>query len=1123
MRYVFCLLLLAASTARAQELRASISGRVTDPTESATPHAKVVATNVETNVAKETETNDAGRYTILFLQPGRYTLTIGAAGFKRFVRENLVLGTSDKAAVDVTLQLGQLAENVTVTAEAPLLETETASRGSLVTTRQIADLPINGRNIYQLAWAAPGVIKASRSWGSVDNIGHGNASDVIINGGIRGQNESILDGVTNTQPNRNVNFMPPVEALAEMKVQTSNYDATYGRLGGGVVAITTKSGTNAFHGSLFETNRVSRFSANRWEANFVGASKVRGVSNNFGFQTDGPLYIPKLLNGRNRLFFMIAYNGTRSRSSGGDSAVIPDAAMRGGDFSGVPLQIYDPLTTSREGSGFARERFAGNRIPAHRINNVGAKVMEFVPLPNLAGRGFGLENYVNFGGAKSGYDQFLGKLDYRVNEKNNLYFSYGRLPHQEFDDILFGTDSPAETSRENPLHRNYYRYVLDWTNALNASNVLNFRAGLARYTNTRGNPAAVGFDPRRLGFADALVSQFSFLHFPRFDMGRYTSVGSSIFLDYSTRDSYSYQFNLNRNQGRHQFKYGVEARLFNENAIAPGNASGYYTFNKGFTQRNPAQADAVSGDEFASFLLGYPADGSRIDITIDPAFRSQYYVAFVHDDFKIHRRVTVNLGFRWDYERPFSERYNRTVRGFAFDQPSPIANRVPGLNLRGGLLFAGSSGESRLAFNPDRNNFQPRLGVAVQLSPNWVIRGGYGLFYLGGLGSGGQPTTGFSAPTPVVSSVDGGNTPRVSLTNAFPEGLLRPQGSSQGLATRLGQDISFGYADSVLPYSHQYSLSIERILPGQFLVEASFSGNETRRFPLGVGLNFIPADQLGRPDSYYRERVPNPLAGLLPLNPSKNGATIVRQDLLVAYPQYTGVGMGGVPIGRNHYHSLQLRAVKRYSQGMTLNLAYTVSKILEELNLLNAQDFNLASFNASRLEKRLAEYDVPQKLAALWTYELPFAKGKRIGGWQANVDVTVQSGFPVNFPNAPNLEPRSARLSSSQRNLFRGFDTTLFPSRPPNLTYARRNFPTRFPDVRLYPLKSVDFSLAKKTRLTERVELEIRSELYNAFNHPWFSEFNSRGTDVTRPEFGWYRLAQRNDARRIGLVARLYW
>ena len=242
-----------------------------------------------------------------------------------------------------------------------------------------------------------------------------------------------------------------------------------------------------------------------------------------------------------------------------------------------------------------------------------------------------------------------------------------------------------------------------------------YRSRLGRYVETRSNPYSVGFDPRRLGFADELVSQFGFLHFPSFDIGGYTTLGTTQMLSRNARDSWSYQLNLNRMQGRHQIRAGAEFRIYNENQHQPGSASGAYSFDKGFTQANPARSDAASGDGFASFLLGYPSAG-RVNVNIDPAYQSHYYALFVQDDWKIAPRFTVNVGLRWDYESPYRERYNRMLRGFAFREPSPIAEQVPELELTGGLLFAGSSGEQRFAFQPDRNNVQPRIGFAYRLA-----------------------------------------------------------------------------------------------------------------------------------------------------------------------------------------------------------------------------------------------------------------------------------------------------------------------------------------------------------------------------------------------------------------------
>jgi hypothetical protein len=574
-------------------------------------------------------------------------------------------------------------------------------------------------------------------------------------------------------------------------------------------------------------------------------------------------------------------------------------------------------------------------------------------------------------------------------------------------------------------------------------------------------------------------------------------------------------------------KFGTEFRIYNDNIESSGYGGGLYQFSKAFTQANPLVADSTSGDEFATFLLGYPSTG-QVDLTIYPAFQNRYYTVFTQDDFRLNDRISLNMGLRWDYETPPEERYNRMVTGFAFNQPSPLAAQVPGLT--GGLVYASSN--DRYAFNPDHNNIQPRIGAAIKLARNWVVRGGYGLYYMATFGT--QPTTGFSASTPLVSSADGGLTPLVSLTNAFPGPLTQPVGSSQGLGTNLGQAASFSYQNRKTPWSHQVSLGIQHVFRLGIVAEATYSGNFTRDYPVSVELDSIPKDQLGMPTSYYTQQVANPLQGLLPLNPSRNGATVPRQNLLVPFPQFTSVMMNNIPIGKNDFHSLQTRLAMRYKNGMTVNLGYVWSKTLEQMSFLNPQDFNLQNIHASSLEKRLAQFDVPQRFTALWTYELPFGHNRFIGGnlhgfldklvsgWQVNLVGTLQSGFPAPFPNAPNLEARSAELPSDQQTLFHAFDTTLFPKTAPNLQYTYRTWPTRFPDVRLRALTNLDASISKKTAITEWLRFELRAEAYDSTNTPWFNTLNSQGADVTSSQFGWYNLSSAAN-RSITLIGKFIW
>ncbi|MEK7403819.1 MAG: TonB-dependent receptor [Acidobacteriota bacterium] len=1156
-RTILCALLLTAGLA-GQEFRASISGTVTDPSGAPVEGAKVVVTSVERNISAEAATNTAGRYLVQFLLPGGYRITAEKTGFKKFLREGITLAAADRLGLDIRLELGTLAESVTVTGEAPLLQTEVSSRTATIENRFVDNIPTSGRNLFQFQYTLPGVLKGSNYWGDFELYAFGNINNVIISGGRRGENETLVDGISDTRMDRGVAFMPALQAVQEFTVLSNSYDAQYGRVGGGVNTIVLKSGTNSLHGQLFHFIENEKFYANPWGANALGISRRVPFKQNVpGFGLDGPFYVPKLLDTRNRAFFMIALEALRERNPGVRERTLPTAEQMQGDFSGLrntrgqSITIYDPASTRLGPSGaYIRDPFPTNRIPSARINPVAAKVASFYPKPNRPP--IGLDNALNYAlitPSKNSYDHWVGKMDLRITQKSSFMFRYGQTPWSNFSQIVWGTNA-AEPSGEAPSTRISRNWGADWTYTLSPSMVFNLRGGLARYEGFSGNIYAKDYDPRQLGFPDSLVRQFTALQFPRFNMGRYSELGATRVTSYETHDTYSLQPNLSWTRGRHSAKYGAEFRRYNRNQLQPGAASGIYGFDKRWTQAEPLRADALSGDEFASFLLGHPSSGS-VDRNMDPAYRNHYVALFVQDDWKASPRVTVNVGLRWDYESPVVERFNRMVRGFAFDQTSPLASKVSGLNLRGGLIYAGSSGAGRQAFLPDRNNIQPRIGVAWQFAPKWVVRGGYGLTFLGQSSWG--PATGFSQPTSLIGSTDGNLTPAVTLSDPypsrlFPTGLLQPIGSSLGLATNLGLGVSAQLLDRPLPYSHQFSLGFQRELPWNFLLDASYVGNITRKVPLGLGLNFLPTNELTRlpvadRPAYFTGQAPNPMAGLLP-GSAFNGANIPRQQLLMAYPHFSGVSISDVPIGSQRYDSLQMKATRRFSAGLSMQISYTLSKNLEEVSPLNAQDTVLGNLLDTGLEKRLNEFDSPHTLAAVTSYEVPVGRGKRfggnlhpvlngvVGGWNLNIQYMLRSGLPFAFPNAAPLAARSAKFSHAQRDELaqkKGrsqfdpvfdvfFDTSLFPNRTP-APYTLRDFPTRFPDVRSKALNIWEIGIAKEFPIKERLRFQLRADAQNAFNYPWFSRLQT--ADVTNARFGMLNPGPNSEAREIVLVAKL--
>ena len=1145
-----------ASQAPGQEVRASLTGTVTDSQGAPIPGVTITAVNAANNTSLTQVSNDSGIFVTPFLAPGTYRVTAEKDGFKRYVRQAIVLQAQDKARLDIKMEIGDLAQSVTVSADVSQLQTETASRSQVIANELISQVPTQGRNPFQIAWAAPGVIKTG-GWRYLRSFDIAGTSNFAVNGGRNRENEVLLDGISNVRGNRTVIHVPTMESVQEFKVNTNTYDAQYGRTGGGVVSIVTKSGGNQFHGTAFEYFQAEELNANQTELNRAGVAKPPNNINTFGWQASGPIFIPKVVDLRNKLFWLVSYEGMRQRSADPGTRTVAPNEFRQGDFStlrnaqGAQVGIYDPLTTQADGT---RMPFAGNRIPTARINPISAEVMKVFPQPNAAGDGPArINNYIYPSRWIGTMDQWIGRADWAINSKNNFYFRYGQNPFSEYRGLVFVTDintpNPAEPTGNAPLIRNGRNWTFDWTSTISPRMTFNLRAGLARWEETTGNSFGANFDPRQLGFADALVSQFTRLQYPRFDLGTFGTAGSDRLLSLAANDSYTVQPNGSLAFGRHIMKFGAEGRRYNDNSNNPGFASGNYAFGRNWTQARALQADAVSGNEVATFLLGYPTTGT-VDRNIDPAQRTHYFAAFMQDDFKITQRLTLNLGLRWDYEMPGTERFDRALRGMDFTAASPIASSAPGLNLKGAIQFANVNGQPRGAFTPDRNNWQPRIGAAYRVGDKWVVRGGYGLYYLGQNEIGSQQ--GFSQPTSVIASTDGGLSPAVNLSNPFANQvggrLLAAVGSSLGAASFLGQGVTVNYLNRPLPFSHQYSFDIERELPGNMVAEIAYVGNLTRKLPLAVGMNVVPASELGRLNAagqidtaYYTQRIANPMAGLIPNNAGLNGATIPRQNLLYPFPQFSAVTVANAPVGSQRYDGFQAKVSKRFSQGFTFLASYGLGKTLEQTTLLNAQDFNLSDIDSTRREKRPAnQIDIPQKFTIAGVFELPFGKGRPIGsnwsapanflagGWAINANVTYQSGWAVDHPNAAQAVPGSAKLDSGSRTLDKWFDTSKWVSAstgrlvPALQPYTLRTFPTLFSDVRVPGYQNWDISASKYFPIKEQLRAQFRFEMVNAANHPWYTGLIGGGNDVTNANFGRLNFVQGNLPRFIKLGLHLY-
>ena len=1147
--------MVAAIPVHAQEVRASLAGVVSDSTGAPVPAVTVVLTSIERNVTTTTETNDQGNYLFPFVVPGNYSLTIERTGFKKYVRQSIRLEAQDKARADVTLEVGDVTQSVNVEADVSQLQTESASRGQVISNQLISQLPTQGRNPFQIAWAMPGVVKAG-DWRYLRSFDIGGTTGFSINGGKKGDNEVLIDGISNVRGNRNVVGVPSMEAVQEFKVLTNTYDSQYGRTGGGIVTIVSKSGGNAFHGSLFEYFQAEELNANQSELNRVGKVKPPMNINTYGFQASGPVFIPKMYDGRNKLFWLLTYEAMRQRSADPGAVTFPLDEWRSGDFSNqinaakLPVTIFDPLTTTASGT---RTPFAGNIIPTNRINAVAAKVMTYYPSPNSQGTDAAhSNNYVFPSRWVADMDAWNGRLDYRVNDNNTVYFRYGQNPFSEFRSAIWNGSNAAEPSGNAPLLRNGRNWVMDWTSVLSPTMTFNLRAGLSRWETTGGNSYGADFDPAQLGFAQSLVSQLTKYQYPRFDLGTYQAIGSGgNVVNSSPSDSYTLQPNFNKIVGNHTLKFGGEARRYNDLTNNPGASSGVYGFTKAWTQENPVQSDAVSGNEFASFLLGYPAT-AYIDKNIDPAYRNHYFAGFFQDDWRVNSRLTINFGIRYDFEQPVVERYDRMLGGFGYADASPIASQVSGLTLVGVPTFANVNGQSRNAFATDKNNWQPRIGAAYRFGDKWVIRGGYGLYYLGQAERG--ESAGFSQRSNAVVSTDGNLTPAVNLTNAFANlnggTLLSPVGSSKGSSSFLGESLTANYYNRPLPYSHQFSFDIQRELPGNMLAEVAYVGNVTKKLPINVtGVNAVAEQYLNRRTSagvidtaWYSAKIANPMAGLIPNNASLNGATIARQLTLYPYPQFSALTINNLPIGGQNYNGLQTRVTKRTSAGFTYVASYVWSKTLEQLNVPNPQWVNLNDIENIPVENRpAAETDIKHKFSFAGVYEVPFGRGRQfgsgvnrladaiLGGWQVTANLNLQTGWAMDYPDAKQVVDGDGTPTEAQKAAGYLFNVDLWnnPATGKRVAtqeaFTLRDFPTRFSAARVPGYKNIDASIAKSFTITEQVRLQFRGEMVNATNTPWFSRLASNATKVANANFGKQDITQRNLPRFIKLVLNLSW
>jgi hypothetical protein len=1178
-----CYILLAlCGSLLAQDTRGAISGRITDPSGAIIPGASVVVSNTATGLKTSITANQDGYYQALFLPPGQYRLEAVAQGFKKAVRDNVEVRVADRLEINLSLEVGASEQSVTITAEAPLMNTESASAGTLVDSKRIADLPVSYGNPFLLIGLSAGV-----TFNGSTRLDRPFEPTHIVNfsmGGTRGNlNDITIDGApTTATANGNevtASYVPPTDVVQEFKVQTATFDAQFGQTQGGVTNISIKSGTNQLHGTMNYSFQRPSFWANDFFLNKAGTPRPDFMFNRWGGSVSGPVYLPKLYNGKNKTFFLFGYEGIHdSRPRHDDTTnTVPTPAMHQGDFSallkgpnGAQYTIYDPSTrVAVAGGRFQETAFPNNVIPTSRFDPVGKKILDLYPSTEKSqGDPFGVGNYRDATTAeKAKYYNITQRVDQNIGEKQRFFVRYSAYvrnsTYNEYFTNGFVGDQFAFKSKTA---------MIDHVATLSPTMVLNTRYSYNRFIRFGDQPAqAVGYDISQLGFSQQYVNQVpkDQMRIPRINLTGYISNGHTN--ENRPVNNHTVAATLTKSAGAHSVRTGVEYRVYQETDQFKSNQqTGQFTFGSTWTRGpldNAANSPSSIGQSVAELLLGLP-DSSSITRQADYAEQSGAWGFFVQDDWKISPKLTVNLGLRYEFETPLTERYNRSTLGFdpTYLQPISataqanyaaiypnIAGGIPlspsAFALRGGMSFAGVNGNDRGMYNTPKDVFMPRVGLAYQIDSNTVLRTGFGMF-AGFLGErrGDVIQNGFTQNTNTVWTTDNGLHFLTTLANPFPNGVAEPRGAADGSQTYLGQGFSFFNQNPKIPITNRWEIGLQHSHHG-YLFELNYIGNKTNHIELTRNINALPAQYLStsplRDDAnntYLTSvlqtpagvNLANPMLGLVPGNSqgTYTSTTTSRTALLSPFPAFGSNAINTTEnTGYSWYHSLQFTASKRFSKGYTIQGSYTYQKWMQAINLLNASD--------PRPVEEISDADAPHRFNVSAVWSLPFGKGRAflsgsngflsriVGGWELSGIWNLQSGFPLAWNNSIYYgNPAAILLPADQRNAEHWFNVANFDTASARQLLGNqvRTFPFRFPQLRGPRINNIDVAILKQTRITESKSLEFRAEALNAANHPLLPGPNMTVTAAQNAQdtgFGQISASTMNNyARRLQMSLR---
>lgn len=1135
---VVCSVLVGSAVdAGAQSFQGSLRGAVRD-SQGVVPGATVTLKNDATTVSRDTASNAAGEYSFPAVEPGVYTVTATVPGFKTFERKALRVGTQQAITLDILMEVGAVSETITVTAAAPLIETSNASTGEVIDQEEIAILPQIARNVFTLATTVPTVQSSGAGW-MVRMQDQTNASALSLGGGAVRANGYLLDGFSVTDLRNRASINPSAEAIGGLRVQVHTYDVETGRSGGGVLNSTARSGTNTYQGTIFGQFRPDALIGENFFLRVRGQESAPQYYRTYGGNLGGPVI-------RGKTFFWFATEGYRDAGTNNEDETVATSAMRTGDFSAVrgvngqPITIYDPLTTDANGN---RQPFAGNRIPANRLNPVGQKILAGMPLPDRDVADGNVNRSVG-DVVTSKALQYSVKIDHSFSSRVGLSGIYLKQASTEPGPQWF-PQTPYANGFGFSFNRDIHVGVLNNTYILNNATVATVRFGINRFTDNQTIPDA--FDTHDLGWNTAFADSLARQKFPGVDMTGYKHLGP---FGATLQKWYSYGFNgsVTRLAGAHSFKFGADYQVIGTKGQNYGESAGSYNFNGRFTAANANSQGLNTGNAIADLLLGYPAGGSLTLYSFIDNYVN-YYAGYVQDDWRATNKLTVNYGLRIEHETGLREANDRLIVGFDRDAASPLNVTIPGSvdtltgqakQVKGGLLYGGVNGQPTQPGDPPAVQFSPRVGAAYSLNDKTVIRAGYGLFWSPwsyGLTS----PAGYANTTTMQQTT---NIPSVSIANPFPGGLIAPTGNARGMLTGVSSSVSFVDPTRTAPRVHQYSADVQRQLTDDMSVTIGYTGASGRH--LGWGGSDNPNININQLDPKYQalgaslnDLVPNPFFGNPDAGSFAGLATVARGQLLLPYPQFTSVNMQQSTLAKSQYHAAVFSLRKRMSHGWAANASYTWSRLSDnqfgQSNFFTTAPGILNNYTAvpwSSYYNPDAEYgrsilDSPHKVSFTPIVQLPFGEGRRwlnkggisdwlAGGWSVSSIITMQSGFPIGVSQSA---PATNYGAAQRPNIVPGVDprlpgsvTTRIEANPQDTRYLNPaafspapaftsgNAPRILPGVYSPWRNQTDIGINKEFRThgTQRAMLQI--QIINLFNNPWYWSFAS--TNISSASFG---------------------